>query len=90
MARSRMVALVSGKVQGVGYRAFVAQQARQLTLSGQAENLADGRVEVVAEGERADLDQLLHVLRRGPKFARVAQVEVMWAEPAGLVGFSVF
>lgn len=84
-----MVALVSGRVQGVGYRAFVQQKARQLGLSGQAENLADGRVEVVAEGEQADLEQLLHFLRHGPKFARVEAVDTMWAQPAGLAGFSV-
>ena len=88
MAISRLVALVSGRVQGVGYRAFVQQKARQLGLSGQAENLADGRVEVVAEGEQADLEQLLHFLRHGPKFARVEAVDTMWAQPAGLAGFS--
>ncbi len=88
--KRRLVALVSGRVQGVGYRAFVRQKARELGLSGYAENLPDGRVEVVAEGEEEDLKLLLHFLKRGPRLAEVAGVEVQWGEPAGLRGFHVY
>ena len=62
----RLTALVSGTVQGVGYRQYVQRRARDLHLHGYAENLLDGRVEVVAEGEEADLTRLLHWIGRGP------------------------
>ena len=68
--------LIAGAVQGVGFRWFVARQARGLELTGYARNLADGRVEVVARGADATrLEQLEAVLRRGPASARVEQVE---------------
>ncbi len=68
--------LVSGMVQGVGFRWFVARRARALGLSGYARNLADGRVEVVASGEEAEsLRRLEELLRAGPANARVAGVE---------------
>jgi acylphosphatase len=66
---------VSGQVQGVGYRWFVARHARGLGLSGFACNLADGRVEVVASGDDAALARLEALLRTGPANARVASVE---------------
>ncbi len=88
--KRRMVALISGKVQGVGYRAFVRRKAQELGLAGYAENLPDGRVEVVAEGEEEDLKLLLHFLKRGPRLAEVAAVDVSWSEPAGLEGFHVY
>src|SRR5690606_42016194 len=81
---ARITALVSGHVQGVGYRAFVRQQARDLGVTGYAENLADGRVEVVAAGHRADLDLLLVRMGTGPAHAEVADVLVEWREPGGL------
>lgn len=84
MKDKRLTVLVSGEVQGVGYRAFVRQYARDNKLAGYAENLSDGRVEVVAEGDEVELEALLHQLRRGPTHARVAQVEVMWSDATGL------
>ncbi len=65
--------LVSGVVQGVGFRWYVARHARALGLAGFARNLPDGRVEVVAEG--ADLDRLEQLLRAGPAHAQVERVE---------------
>lgn len=85
-----MTVLVSGRVQGVGYRAFARRQALDLGLAGYAENLPDGRVEVVAEGERAVLERYLERLRRGPPHAQVQAVEVFWAEAGGLKGFYVY
>ncbi|HEX6106185.1 MAG TPA: acylphosphatase [Gemmatimonadales bacterium] len=67
--------VVAGVVQGVGFRWFVARHARALGLSGYARNLPDGRVEVVAAGEDAALDQLHERLRAGPAHARVEAVE---------------
>jgi acylphosphatase len=68
--------LVSGVVQGVGFRWYVARHARALGLAGFTRNLADGRVEVVASGaEAASLDRLEALLRTGPAHAAVEQVE---------------
>ena len=86
----RLTALISGQVQGVGYRRFVQRHAIDLGLSGYAENLSDGRVEVVAEGHRADLERLLHWLQRGPAHARVEAVDAQWNEPTGLSEFFVY
>lgn len=66
--------LVSGAVQGVGYRWFVARHARQLGLCGHAQNLADGHVEVVAAGAEEALDMLEARLRAGPAHAAVKEV----------------
>lgn len=86
----RLTALVSGRVQGVGYRAFARRHAVDLGLAGSAENLADGRVEVVAEGPRSELEHLLVFLRRGPVHAGVDDVEVHWSQEGGLHGFHVY
>ena len=68
--------LVSGMVQGVGFRWFVARHARALGLGGYARNLADGRVEVVASGSGAEeLGRLEQLLREGPAHARVDRLE---------------
>jgi acylphosphatase len=68
--------LVSGSVQGVGFRWFVARHARELGLSGYARNLADGRVEVVVAGGEGDaVARLEALLRRGPVHARVETVD---------------
>jgi acylphosphatase len=83
----RITVLVSGRVQAVGYRYFVQQKAKDLGLAGRAENLSDGRVEVVAEGDGEMLKELLHFLRIGPIHAKVEAVEVQWAESSGLSGF---
>ena len=67
--------LVSGKVQGVFFRASTREQALKLGLRGHAKNLADGRVEVLAEGDAAALDALERWLHVGPPMARVESVE---------------
>lgn len=78
-------AIVRGRVQGVNFRQFVYTRARFLGLRGYVRNLPDGRsVEVVAEGPRPDLEQLLEYLREGPRMARVDQVEVRWGDATGL------
>lgn len=75
--------IVSGKVQGVYYRKFTQENATRLGLVGFARNLPDGRVEVVAEGSRTALEELIRLLRQGPAFARVEDVDVRWSSPSG-------
>ncbi len=83
-ADARLRAVVRGRVQGVNFRQFVITRARFLGLTGYARNLPDGRsVEVVAEGERAGLEQLLEYLREGPRMSRVDAVDVEWGEASG-------
>lgn len=72
MAAARF--LVSGRVQGVFFRASTREQALRLGLSGYARNLADGRVEVLAHGDAAAIDALAQWLQQGPPLARVADV----------------
>jgi acylphosphatase len=75
---------VAGRVQGVGYRASAAEEGRRLGLRGFARNLADGRVELVARGERAAVEALVLWSRRGPPFARVESLDgPAWEAPAG-------
>lgn len=78
---------VSGRVQGVWFRASTREQARRLGISGYARNLADGRVEVLACGEERTLQQLQEWLWQGPVGARVERVECTQSEmdsmPAG-------
>jgi acylphosphatase len=67
---------VTGKVQGVNFRYFTTQEARKLGLTGTVENLADGSVSVIAEGEIGALELLIRWCRKGPLMARVEEVEV--------------
>jgi acylphosphatase len=80
---------VSGAVQGVWYRGSCAQQARALGVSGWARNLADGRVEIAAEGDADAVSKLVEWCHHGPPAARVSAVEVQAEEPEGLGGFAV-
>jgi acylphosphatase len=86
----RVRLLVSGRVQGVFFRAHTRDLAQRLGLSGFVRNLPDGRVEIVAEGEEAALEELISFAHRGPPLAQVTGVEVHW-EPksGGFSGFSV-
>lgn len=67
--------IVGGKVQGVWFRASARDQALALGLRGHARNLADGRVEVLAVGTEAAIDELIAWLRQGPPLARVDELE---------------
>jgi acylphosphatase len=81
--------VVSGRVQGVGYRYFVLRQADALGVSGFARNRPDGSVEVIAEGGPGELAALEERLREGPAFAEVASVEREAIDPRGDSGFHV-
>jgi acylphosphatase len=83
-------AVVHGRVHGVFFRASVERWAELLRLDGYVRNLRDGTLEVMAEGERPQLEKLLEYLRKGPPAARVDGVETDWGEYAGdYSGFSV-
>ena len=83
-------ATVYGRVQGVGFRYFVVEQALGLGLRGYARNTDEQSVEVLAQGPHSALEQLLALLWRGPGAAHVSQVDVDWGEPSTHVsGFHV-
>jgi len=75
--------IVHGHVQGVFFRAFVSTRATQLGLTGYVRNLPGGTVEVNAEGERKQLDQLISYLKVGPPPAKVGKVATNWSEYSG-------
>lgn len=87
MAAARF--LVSGKVQGVFFRASTRGQALELGLSGHAVNLDDGRVEVLAEGAGEAVEALASWLQHGPPMARVDRVERSECEEGGVSGFVI-
>jgi acylphosphatase len=79
----RLEATVTGRVQAVGFRVFVANRASALGLTGWVRNGSDGSVECVAEGRRADLETLLAALEVGPSGARVESVSRAWSAATG-------
>jgi acylphosphatase len=81
--QSAFCAVVYGLVQGVNYRYFVQRNAEASGLTGYTRNLDDGSVEVVAEGEREKLAQLIAKLKAGSRAARVERVDVEWLEYSG-------
>jgi acylphosphatase len=87
-AAVRLTAWVSGRVQGVGFRWWTRCRALELELVGEARNLADRRVAVVAEGDRRACEQLLVALRHDATPGRIDEVVVQWGEARG--GFSGF
>jgi acylphosphatase len=74
--RVRAEVVVTGRVQGVFFRASAQQEALQLGLTGEVGNLPDGAVEAIVEGERAAVDDFIAWCKRGPPAARVDHVEV--------------
>ena len=95
MTAVRLVAWVEGRVQGVGFRWWVRSRALELGLVGYAENLADGRVKVVAEGASGPCQDLLALLEGTASWdgmrrpGRVTRVAYRWADAAGdMSGFT--
>jgi acylphosphatase len=74
----RIHVIVAGRVQGVGFRYATVDAASRIGVSGWVRNTRDGRVEIVAEGSRVQVEELVDWCRRGPAFARVTEVE--WSE----------
>jgi acylphosphatase len=81
--------LVSGRVQGVGYRASTWDMAQLLKLNGWVRNLRDGRVEAVFEGSKPQVEEMLRWCHQGPPAAVVKSVEVEYEQPQGLQSFEV-
>ena len=88
--KAQVQIVVRGRVQGVFFRGAAAQEARALGLSGWARNLPDGRVAILAEGERRNLEMLFAWAHQGPPAARVEELEAEWSEYKGeLHGFDI-
>ena len=81
--RSRAHLYISGRVQGVYYRAFVRNTVASLGLFGWVRNLYDGRVEALFEGDKGKIEQAIKDCYMGPSGARVDNVEVMWEDYKG-------
>jgi acylphosphatase len=79
----RVRAVVHGRVQMVGFRAFVIRHAGDAGLSGTVGNLSDGTVEVVLEGPARTVERVVDLLHQGPSHARVERVDVGYAAPTG-------
>jgi len=81
--------IISGRVQSVGFRAFTRKNAVQLDVNGYVENLEDGRVHAVLEGDDQRVDMLLEVIRYGPGTARVRDIKIRPLDKAGFEDFNV-
>lgn len=77
--------LVSGRVQGVGFRRFARNAAERLGVESNPRNLRDGRVFIIAEGRPEAVDLYISELRKGPMFAHVENVDVTFKEALGSV-----
>lgn len=80
--------LVSGRVQQVGYRDYMVRKAQALGIRGWVRNLADGRVEMLADGDDTALDAFLAASREGPMLARVVDVVAFPVEDRAVKGFT--
>ncbi|HLE24365.1 MAG TPA: acylphosphatase [Thermodesulfobacteriota bacterium] len=90
MGKERVTAIIHGRVHGVFYRASAREKAIELGLTGWVRNRLDKTVEVVAEGDKKQLDNLIEWCRVGPPDAYVTEVEVKWEPYNGeFKGFSV-
>jgi acylphosphatase len=82
--------VVTGRVQGVGFRWATVDEAQRRGLVGWVRNLSGGGVEIVAEGDKDGLEKLAAWARQGPRFASVSSVEQEWLEWSGeLAGFEI-
>jgi acylphosphatase len=80
---------IEGRVQGVGYRAFVEREAARLGLSGWVRNRHDGSVEAVLQGAPAAVDAMIGLCRSGPRASRVERVEIVGEGVGAFDGFDV-
>ena len=88
-SRVRVIARITGRVQGVKYRATAQREARRRGLTGWVRNEPDGAVLIEVEGDRAAVDAFLAWCAEGPPGARVARVETTVADPAGYEEFTI-
>jgi acylphosphatase len=85
MATKRL--FIAGRVQGVGYRAWMVHQAECLGVSGWVRNCRDGTLEALVDGDTASVEELLRLCRRGPRLAEVTEIVEELAEPYPEPGF---
>lgn len=81
--------IILGDVQGVFFRAFVRREAASLGLKGYVRNLADGSVEVVAEGHEEKLNELVKLCRKGPDGATVSEIKIGKIKDQGFSSFKI-
>lgn len=79
--------VITGRVQGVGYRDWMATLAGELGVSGWVRNRADGAVEALVYGDTDAVEELLRACRRGPRLAAVTRIEEEWSDPPAEEGF---
>lgn len=90
MTRCRVQVYYSGRVQGVGFRYTVKMLAMGYEVVGTVRNLSDGRVELIAEGERTELEQFLQAIRDSEVGCFIRSEDIKWGEPTGkLHGFYI-
>ncbi|MFB6223060.1 MAG: acylphosphatase [Haloarcula sp.] len=89
MSRTRAHVFVSGRVQGVYYRATTRERAQKQGIDGWVRNLDDGRVEAVFEGPEDDVEAMIEFCYEGSERANVTDVDVEYTDPEGLDGFEV-
>jgi acylphosphatase len=83
VSKSAVHVRLSGRVQGVGFRWYCVQRANGLGVTGWVKNRGDGSVEVLAEGDRSELEDFVRQLEQGPGSAHVADADVDWHEYTG-------
>ncbi|MBI9083428.1 MAG: acylphosphatase [Desulfobacterales bacterium] len=88
MGQKRAHLRISGIVQGVCFRWETTRSARALGVTGWVRNRSDGSVEVVCEGDRANVEAFIDWCRKGPQMARVDAIQLEWGSPLG--GFEAF
>ena len=79
----RVHIIVIGHVQGVGFRYYTFKRAREINVTGYVKNLPDGTVEIEAEGDRSQLEELIDLVKVGPRSAVVNGVSISWEEFTG-------
>ena len=79
MLRAKLV--ITGLVQGVGFRSYTRNNAKSIGLKGYVRNRKDGKLEVVIEGYEKQIDDLLDLMHKGPFHSQVENIEVIWEDP---------
>ena len=75
---NRVHLLIDGEVQGVGFRAFIKRKALQKQVTGSIRNLENGKVEVIIQGNKEEINSMIEICKKGPPWARVSNVDIDW------------
>lgn len=75
--------IITGRVQGVFFRGKTRNEAKKYNINGWVRNLADGRVEAVFEGEKENVDKLIDFAGKGPSYAKVRDLDIIWMDYTG-------